>query len=453
MKILVTGGTGLIGRSLVDRLLARNHSITVLSRRPSHARTILPPTVFTYEWRAETGLPPLESLEGIDTVVNLAGAPIQGRWTRKKKLNILQSRTVASRNLSEALTSLRHPPSRLVSASAVGYYGDRGDELLAEDSAPGQGFLPNVVQEWERGWEPLIAAGSKVYPIRFGLVLSAQGGVLKNLLPAWRLGLGVKIGTGSQWWPWVHIEDALDLIETLVDGDMASGPVVAAAPGEVTQAQFADALAKVLHRPRFLRVPKFAINTILGEMAFELTASRRATSSLDFHSYRFPELSLALEDLVSTRERKKKPAHRYQTETEVNAPVDEVFKFFSNPDNLETLTPPWLHFKMVTQQPLEIKTGTTIDYRLRIHRVPVSWQSKITEWRPPFRFIDIQTKGPYRSWSHIHEFEELSGRTLVRDTIDYEVPGGFIVDRLLVRNDIERIFNYRQNKLHEFFNQ
>ena len=135
----------------------------------------------------------------------------------------------------------------------------------------------------------------------------------------------------------------------------------------------------------------------------------------------------------------------------VNKPIDKVFEFFADPTNLEELTPPWLNFKIVSPKPLGIGLGAIIDYKLRVHRVPVSWQSEITKWDPPSLFVDLQNKGPYRHWEHTHEFRQSGKRTLVRDTVSYKVPGGFIVDRLLVRRDIKRIFKFRQLKLKEFF--
>ena len=453
MKIVVTGGTGLIGEALVAQLVANGDSVSVLTRDASKARKILPLDVAVFQWNPESDNPPLECLEGSDAIVNLIGEPIKGRWTKAKKLLIRRSRTVSIRNLAAVLTTMDNPPLRFVSASAVGYYGDRGDDELTETSGPGEGFLSEVVQAWEDGLEPLRDAGFSITPLRLGLVLSNHGGVLRQLLFPWLLGLGVKIGNGSQWWPWIHIEDAVALIDHALKGRMPIGPVNAVAPEPVTQLEFANILAKVLNRPRMFRLPRFVIQCLLGEMAFELTASRKAVASDSGYEFRFPTLDLALQDLLLTGSAKRNGLRRYQTEMSVNAAIYEVFDFFSDPANLEQITPPWLKFEMITPQPLTIGFGTIINYRLRLHRIPITWQSEITEWNPPQRFVDVQNKGPYSYWSHTHEFKELEGRTVVRDTVYYAVPGGSIVDRLFVRNDLDRIFMYRQCKLRELFSK
>lgn len=451
MKIVVTGGTGLIGKALVAQLVANGDSVSVLTRDASKARKILPLDAAVFQWNPESDNPPLECLEGSDALVNLIGEPIKGRWTKTKKLLIHRSRTVSIRNLAAALTTMDNPPHRFISASAVGYYGDRGDDELTETSGPGEGFLSEVVQAWEDGLEPLRDAGISVTPLRLGLVLSNDGGVLKQLLFPWLLGLGVKIGDGLQWWPWIHIEDAVALIDRALKGRMPIGPVNAVAPEQVTQIEFANTLAKVLNRPRMFTLPKFVIQCLLGEMALELTASRRAVTCDSGYEYRFPTLDLAMRDLLSTGGSKRNGLRRYQTEMSVNATIYEVFDFFSDPGNLEQITPPWLNFKMMTPQPLTIGFGTIIDYRLRLHRIPITWQSEITEWDPPQRFVDVQNTGPYSHWTHTHEFKESEGRTIVRDTVYYAVPGGSMVDRLFVRKDLDRIFLYRQCKLRELF--
>ena len=451
MKIVVTGGTGLIGKALVAQLVANGDSVSVLTRDASKARKILPLDAAVFQWNPESDNPPLECLEGSDALVNLIGEPIKGRWTKRKKLLIHRSRTVSIRNLAAALTTMDNPPHRFISASAVGYYGDRGDDELTETSGPGEGFLSEVVQAWEDGLEPLRDAGISVTPLRLGLVLSNDGGVLKQLLFPWLLGLGVKIGDGLQWWPWIHIEDAVALIDRALKGRIPIGPVNAVAPEQVTQIEFANTLAKVLNRPRMFTLPKFVIQCLLGEMAFELTASRRAVTCDSGYEYRFPTLDLAMQDLLSTGGSKRNGLRRYQTEMSVNATIYEVFDFFSDPGNLEQITPPWLNFKMMTPQPLTIGFGTIIDYRLRLHRIPITWQSEITEWDPPQRFVDVQNTGPYSHWTHTHEFKESEGRTIVRDTVYYAVPGGSMVDRLFVRKDLDRIFLYRQCKLRELF--
>ena len=449
MRIVVTGATGLIGRNLVAKLVANGDSVAVLTRNISKATKVFPPDVEIYQWDSNSDSFPFESLNASDAIVHLIGEPIKGRWTKSKKLQILQSRVDSTKSLVTALTTLDNPPLKVIMASAVGYYGDRGDEELTDSSTRGEGFLADVSEAWESASRPLTNAGISVIPLRLGLVLSSQGGALKELLLPWSLGLGTKIGDGAQWWPWIHIEDVVGLIGYALSGHIAGGPINAVAPESVTQLQFAKELARVLHRPQILRVPKPVLRVLMGEMSWELIASRRAINTGTGYDYRYPTLKLALQNLLPDGKTKRNGMRRYQTEMWVDAPIDKVFEFFSNPANLEQITPPWLKFKMVQPEHLSIGPGTIIDYRLRLHGIPITWQSEITEWNPPNHFIDVQTKGPYRHWAHTHEFNEAGTGTFIRDSVDYKVPGGYLVDRLFVRKDIERIFTYRKSKLRE----
>ena len=449
MRIVVTGATGLIGRNLVAKLVANGDSVAVLTRNSSKATKVFPPDVEIYQWDSNSDSFPLESLNASDAIVHLIGEPIKGRWTRNKKLRILQSRVASTKSLVTALTTLDNPPLKVIMASAVGYYGDRGDEELTDSSTRGEGFLADVSEAWESASHPLTNAGISVISLRLGLVLSSQGGALKELLLPWSLGLGTKIGDGAQWWPWIHIEDVVGLIGYALSGHIAGGPINAVAPESVTQLQFAKELARVLHRPQILRVPKPILRVLMGEVSWELIASRRAINTGTGYDYRYPTLKLALQNLLPDGKSKRNGVRRYQTEMWVDAPIDKVFEFFSNPANLEQITPPWLKFKMMQPQHLSIAPGTIIDYRLRLHGIPITWQSEITEWNPPYHFTDVQKKGPYRHWAHTHEFNEAGTGTFIRDSVDYKVPGGYIVDRLFVRKDIERIFTYRKSKLRE----
>ena len=258
MKIVVTGATGLLGKALVEQLTINGDSITVLTRNALKAKQVLPSNIDVFQWDPLSSPPPQESLEGSDAVVHLIGEPIQGRWTKRKKERIFRSRVTSTRNLVAAIKAMDAPPFKIVSASAVGYYGDQGDEKLTEFAGHGEGFLADVSVEWENSLSSLSDAGISITPLRLGLVLSNQGGVLKQLSFPWRLGLGVKIGAGLQWWPWIHIEDAIGLIHHALNGLMPHGPINAIAPEPVTQAEFAKELARVLHRPQIFRIPHFS---------------------------------------------------------------------------------------------------------------------------------------------------------------------------------------------------
>ena len=292
MNILVTGATGLIGSKLCTSLLQKNHRAIHLVRKP-------PASENRILWDPSSGKLDKESLEGIDAVVHLAGESITGgRWTPKKKRRILQSRIQGTRLLSESLAGLSSPPKVFVSASAIGYYGDRGDEMLVEDSDPGTGFLPDVCREWEKATESAAAKGIRIVFLRTGIVLSAHGGALAQMLPVFRMGLGGKIGSGRQYMSWIALEDITGIIEFAILTDSLQGPINAVAPNPVSNREFAKTLGRVLSRPSFFMLPGFAARLAFGEMAdaLLLSSARVSPSRLmdEKYPFRFPTLEEAL---------------------------------------------------------------------------------------------------------------------------------------------------------------
>lgn len=303
MRVLVTGGTGFIGSHLVQRLLARGDDVTVLSRDPA-SKTRRSPASRVLAWNPESGPPPSSALSSIDAVVNLLGESIaKGRWSDAKKQRILESRTIGTRNLVAGLASASPRPKVLVSGSAIGYYGDRGDEPLDETSAPGEGFLARVAKDWES--EALAAKdlGSRVVLIRTGIVLARDGGALQSMLLPFRLGLGGPVASGKQWMSWISIQDFCSLILHAIDRPAVEGPVNGTAPKPVQNRDFAGALGRVLGRPAFLPTPAFALRLLLGEMADPLLIQgqrvlpKRAMDS----GFRFahPEIDGALTSVLS----------------------------------------------------------------------------------------------------------------------------------------------------------
>jgi uncharacterized protein len=273
MRTLVTGATGLIGRALVDRL----ESAVVLTRDPARAKNTFP-TVESYAWTPEAGPPPAAALDDVDVVFNLAGEPVAvGRWTADKKRRIRDSRVLGTRNLVAGLSAMANRPRVLVSASAVGYYGDRGDEELVETSPAGRGFLAEVCADWER--EALAAAnlGVRVVCARLGIVLAQGGGALARMLTAFRLGAGGKLGDGRQWMPWIHLDDVIGILLHASQDPRIQGAINAVGPRPVTNAEFTPSLARALHRPAFLTVPKLALRLAFGEMGEILTDSQRVS--------------------------------------------------------------------------------------------------------------------------------------------------------------------------------
>ena len=294
MNVLISGATGLIGSALVPELEAEGHTVTRLSRSRAGADTI--------RWDPSAGT--IEGdLEGTEAVVHLAGESIaQGRWSPDKKRRILDSRVQGTRLLAEGIAALPDPPKVMVSTSAVGYYGDRGDEVLTEESASGADFLARVCREWEAAAEPARRAGIRVVYPRLGIVLSPEGGALGTTLPIFKLGGGGKIGSGRQWWSWVALDDVVgSIVHALVD-DSVEGPVNVGSPNPMTNAAYTKVLGKVLGRPTVLPLPAPAARVMLGEIADALLlASQRmepAKLKSTGYDFRYPQLEGALRHLL-----------------------------------------------------------------------------------------------------------------------------------------------------------
>lgn len=294
-SVLVSGASGLVGQALTPALTAAGHATRALRRGASSREAI--------GWDPDKGTIDAEKLEGFDAVVHLAGENIaEGRWTADKKRRIRDSRIGGTRLLCETLSRLKSPPKTLVCASAIGYYGHRGDALLSEDSGPGNGFLPEVCVAWEAATRPAADRGIRVVSLRIGIVLSPLGGALQKMLLPFKLGLGGVIGHGGQYWSWVSLPDLVGMIGHALTCDQLSGPVNAVSPEPVTNREFTGALGRVLHRPTVFPLPAFVARVVLGEMADSLlTASTRvAPLRLQSTGYRFqhPELGGALRELL-----------------------------------------------------------------------------------------------------------------------------------------------------------
>lgn len=301
MNILVSGATGFIGSHLCDALVKRGHAVTALSRNPNGALVRVPGLIRAVPWEPVAGRPPSDAFDGIDGVVHLAGETLKGRWTAEKKRALRESRVAGTRNLVSALEPLTSRPKVLVSASATGYYGNRGEETLTEQSSPGDDFLAEVCVSWEREALRARDMGVRVVTLRTGLVLGRPGPTLGAMLPLFRLGLGGPMGPGKQWWPWVHEDDLVGMMETALEASAWEGPVNAVAPEPARQRDFAKALGRVLKRPAMMPVPSFALRLVAGEVATELLYSRRAlpvrAQALGYQ-FKHPDIEASLRDLV-----------------------------------------------------------------------------------------------------------------------------------------------------------
>jgi uncharacterized protein len=293
-RILISGSSGLIGTALVHSLRTNGYEITRLVRGASSTNR-------QKIWDPSKPIDP-KLISGFDSVIHLSGESIMGRWTAAKKKRIVESRAKTTRNLSEALANAPQRPRVLISGSAIGFYGNRGDEILSEGSSPGTGFLPEVCREWEDATQAASTAGIRVAHIRTGIVLSQRGGALQKMLLPFHLGFGGKTGNGKQWMSWIGMDDMVGAVLHILGNESLDGPVNMVAPNPVTNAEFAKTLASVLSRPAIFTVPAFAVRLVLGEMGKEilLGSQRVEHAKLIVSRYVFqqPDLRRALEEIL-----------------------------------------------------------------------------------------------------------------------------------------------------------
>ena len=297
MKITISGASGLIGRRLLKVLGGNGHSLQVLSR---HAGTNMPGNVKVFPWDPIKAEPPAQSLSDADAVIHLAGESVAQRWTDEVKKRIHDSRVVGTRNLVQAIAKLSRKPAALICASATGYYGTRGDDMLPETAPPGSGFLADLCVEWEKEARAAESLGLRVVRMRTGVALDPRGGALQRMLPPFKMGLGGRIGDGKQWMSWIHLDDLAGLFSFALENRI-EGAMNCVAPYPVTNADFTKALAAAVHRPAIFPVPPFVLKLMFGEMSEVLLASQRVqpkqAETADFR-FRFPQLEPALADLL-----------------------------------------------------------------------------------------------------------------------------------------------------------
>ncbi len=294
MKVVVTGGTGFLGRSLVAALLEKGHDVDVVTRDPAKAR-------ISAGGRAISWIDLAAAVDGADAVVNLAGETIAQRWTSAAKARIVGSRARAAEQVGAALRAAKKRPTALVNASAVGFYGDSGDVERTESNGPGSGFLAETTLAWEEAARRAAPEGVRLVLPRIGIVLGEEGGALSKMLLPFRLGVGGPLGSGKQWMPWIHRDDLVALLVAAVEDPRFEGPVNATAPEPVTMKEFAATLGRVLHRPAFAPAPAFAIRAAMGEMAALVLDGQKVLPAkalaLGFQ-FRFERLEPALREIL-----------------------------------------------------------------------------------------------------------------------------------------------------------
>lgn len=464
-RVFVTGATGFVGRSLCLRLAREGFQVVAWVRSPARARSQLgagPRLVALDE--GDQAL--TDALSTCDAVVHLAGENLfGGRWTARRKRALVDSRVALTERLVAALGRCERGPRVLVGTSAIGFYGDRGEEPLDERAAPGDDFLADLCRRWERAGQAASSLGLRVAHLRLGLVLGAEGGALARMLPPFRLGLGGPLGSGRQYMSWIQLDDLLELFVSALTDERYSGPINATAPEPVRNTDFTRALGRALGRPALLPAPAFALRLALGESAGVLLASQLVLPAraleLGF-AFRFPDIRSALDAELGQAQapclgpardvpdtpylQQRPPRHLLEQVTRIEAPLEQVFAFFSRPENLGSMTPPSMSFEILTAEPFEPRVGAQIDYRIKLGPIPMGWRTRFDAWESGRRFVDVQLSGPYRSWHHEHSFEADGEGTLMRDRVWYAVPLGplgRLVNALFVSGQLRGLFAFR----------
>jgi len=299
MRVLIAGVTGYLGSHLAEALADAGHSVEGTSRNPGNRRAIEGVTRM-HRWSTDEPLL-AEAIAGTDAIVLLTGESVLGRWTAGKKRKLYDSRVGAARNLVRGIAASAHKPSVVVGGSAVGYYGDRGEDLLSEDAPSGTDFLARLTADWEAAIGEVAGLGVRAVHSRTALVLGKRCTFLRPMLPIWRLGLGGRLGSGAQWWPWVHVDDLTGALRHAIETPGLRGAVNVVAPGIVRQREFSKALGRALGRPAFTWAPAFAIRLVLGEMSNEVLTSKRVQPTVLAHEgyqFAYPSVDRALEDAV-----------------------------------------------------------------------------------------------------------------------------------------------------------
>lgn len=445
MRILVTGASGLIGKNFIRSSLRLGHQVYALVRNPQ--KFYMLPKENILSWNHDE-VPDLTGLDKFDAVVHLAGENIADSfWTEDRKKRITESRILGTRNLVSAFDQLpaEKRPKTFVSGSAIGYYGYQSNEILDEKSKPGSDFLAKLCSDWES--EALLAEnlGIRVVLPRTGIVLSREGGALPKMPP-------IRISDGQNWMSWIHIDDMVRALLFVIENVSLSGPISCVSPSPVKNKDFVKLLAELQNVPLIGFVPRFALTLALGEASNVVVSSLNVIpKSLTESGFRFKfsDLKSALQEELKDRSLLDSSLFKDQF---VPMKPDQIFSFFSRAENLETLTPPWLNFKITSKSTEAVQKESLINYKLKIHGVPVKWKTLISEWKDNELFVDEQLKGPYSKWHHLHTFEPVPGGCLLRDEVTYRVPASLFGKLLLgswIASDVEKIFSFRQKRIEE----
>ncbi len=451
-KVLVTGATGFVGNALLKELSKKGYDISVLTRDRELARVRLPVHCELFECDLNCEAPPSKAFEGVSAVVHLAGENIgDGRWTSLRKKKIRESRINSTANLVRAMEDLPQKPEVLISASATGYYGNRGDERLDENSTASTDFLGRVCADWEEMASRAQNLGIRTAIYRFGVVLGFDGGAIKKMWAPFQLGFGGRLGTGRQWMSWIHINDLARALVHAIEHEEVEGVFNAVSPDPVRNFTFTKGLEKAMEQSTPFSVPVFNLKILLGEMSQILLDSQWVSSKkLEQTGFKFqyPELGNALDEI------NRHSNHQIQCEQWIPFSNMNAFLFFGRPKNMEMVSPPALALKVGRASNEEFKAGDAVPMQFSFCGIPIKWISRIKEYHPGKSFSDTQLEGPFADWNHAHHFESKNGGTLIRDRIEYRLPLGVLGDLAVgdrVKKELEKVLIYRMNMLERLF--
>ena len=414
MRVIIPGGSGLIGGELAASLVTDGHEVTVLSRRPEQARDRLAAGVSVVGWDGKSADGWGHLVEGADAIVNLAGMSLDGgsflpkRWTAARKQQYIDSRVEPGRAVVEAIRAAGEKPKALIQASASGYYEQDTKEPVTEDSPNADSWQAALCREWEEVTAEVEAMGVRRAIIRTGMVLSTAGGAFPRLLLPFKLFAGGPMGSGRQWMPWIHHEDEVGAIRFLIEREDASGPFNLCAPNPVTNTEFARVLGRVTRRPSFVPVPGFALRLAFGEVAeLVLKGWHMLPKRLEEQgfSFKYVELEAALREM-STDDGAMKFEHRFRVE----APREAVAEFHRHASALKALTPPPIFVQLDTPPPDSLGEGDSFTFTMWVGPLPFKWGSRIEEVSAE-GFSDVQTRGAFAFWRHRHHFIRIDDQT------------------------------------------
>jgi uncharacterized protein (TIGR01777 family) len=461
-KVLLTGGSGLIGQALGQQLHVAGYQLVVLSRSKVKAIERLPFPAQVIEWNGkneEDLVSQFEKnglfLEPLEAVIHLMGENIADhRWSDAIKAELVSSRVDSTRALKNAFKKRGIWPRVWLQGSAVGIYGTADlSEPANEDSNFGSGFLPDLCRDWEAAASGL-PESVRFVTLRAGVVMSHKGGALTKMAAPTIQGVAGNLGTGEQGLALIHLEDVVGFIQYALENSQVRGVYNLVCDEAVSQGVLTEKLCRGLRASPGPSIPAAALKLIFGEMSQLLLDPLAVVSKRlreDGYRLKYPNVDSILSEVTSWFQHPHHAAEsvfcKYE-EQFIPRPIEQVFEFFSEAKNLERITPDFLHFKIQEVSTPQIEFKTQIQYQLKLHGVPFGWLTSIDAWEPPRRFVDNQVSGPYRLWYHEHSFESVPGGTLIRDWVRFQLPLGKLGNLVgygKVRSDVDRIFAYRRS--------